>query len=448
MLAAGVIVWATLTPQLGPPRRPFVWCFTCGSNWLSDLIANVALFVPLGAGLVYSRWRPSTALVVGVCASIAIEMLQRLGVASGRTPALADIVANSIGTIIGAWSVADNGAIARQLVGASVQRSRSLLVAWTVALSVMLAATAWAVAPAVRSSVPESIGASSDAVKPSWMSTVPASPFVQSVLRGVVNGVELRAKSAGQIIAAVAPTDTLHITLFRRVIDEKDRRDKPVTLVYVHGPATETEEASLLQFADDLIFRGAVNASRIGLQTPALRVRGVFELDSVLMWKFTRMDAVVAPGRLSLTVETPDARIGTVNENLALTPALGWTLVQPVVGATARIAPLLTALWLGLWFFPGGLWLGRAMRHRGAAARLLAAALWSAVPLIAAQASVIAVGIAALAPWQTVSGVVGAMLGALLATKLLPNIVSRSPLEATPPADRDQVRKETLQAGR
>ena len=420
LLAAVVIAWATLTPQLGPPRRPFVWCITCGPNWLSDVIANIALFAPLGAGLVYSRWRLSTAIVVGVCASIAIEMLQRVGVASGRTPALADIVANSIGAIIGAWTTAGSGAIARQLVGASAPRSRMLLVAWTVALSVMLGATAWAVAPAVRSPVPGSIGASGDGVKASWMSTVPESPFVQSRLRGVVNGVQLPVKSAGQIIAAVAPTDSLHITLSRQVIDEKDRRDKPITLVYVHGSATVTEQAALLQFADDLILRGAVNASRIGLQTPALRVRGVFALDSALMWKFTRIEALVAPGRLSVIVETPDSRIGTVSDNLALTPALGWTLVQPIVGATARVAPLLTVLWLGLWFVPVGFWLARAMPARAIATRLIAAALWSAVPLLVAQVSVSGVGIAPLALWQTVAAVVGAITGALLATKLAP----------------------------
>ena len=420
LLAAVVIAWATLTPQFGPPRRPFVWCLTCGPNWLSDVIANIALFAPLGAGLVFSRWRLSTAIVVGVCASVAIEMLQRVGVASGRTPALADIVANSIGTIIGAWTTAGSGAIARQLVGASAPRSRTLLVVWTVALSVMLAATAWAVAPAVRSPVPGSIGASGDGVKASWMSTVPESPFVQSRLRGVVNGVQLRAKSAGQIIAAVAPTDSLHITLSRQVIDEKDRRDKPITLVYVHGSATMTEQAALMQFADDLILRGAVNASRIGLQTPALRVRGVFALDSVLMWKFTRIEALVAPGRLSVIVETPDSRVGTVSDNLALTPALGWTLVQPIVGATARVAPLLTVLWLGLWFLPVGFWLARAMRARAIATRLIAAALLSAVPLLVAQVSVLGVGIAPLALWQTVAAVVGAITGALLATKLAP----------------------------
>ena len=416
LLAALIIAWATLTPQLGPPRRPFVWCVTCGPNWLSDLLANIALFAPLGAGLVYSRWRVSTTIVAGVGASIAIEVLQRVGVASGRTPAIADIVANSIGTIIGAWSMADRGAIARQLVGASVQGSRMLLVAWTVAVSVMLAASAWAVAPAVRSPMPGSIGASRDAVQPSWMSTVPESPFVQSVLRGVVNGVQLPVRSAGQIIAAVAPTDSLRITLLRQVIDEKDRRDKPITLVYVHGPTTVTEQAALMQFADDVILRGAVNASRIGLQTPALRVRGVFALDSVLKWQTTRIDAVVAPGRLWMQVETPDARIATVTGQLALTPGRGWALVQPIVGATAPIAPMLTGLWLVIWFLPGGLWLARAVPMKGNAARFIAASVWSALPLLVAQATASAVDVSPLVSWEIVCGVGGAIVGALVST--------------------------------
>ena len=222
LLAALVIAWATLTPQLGPPRRPFVWCVTCGPNWLSDVIANVALFVPLGAALVYSRVRPLRALVIGAVASIAIEALQRVGVASGRTPALADIVANSIGAAAGAWTMAGATGITRQLLGATVGRSRMLLAVWTIVVSVLLAASAWAVAPAVIApsarSMDGSAAAASDAVKPSWLSTVPASPFVQSVLRGTVNGVQLRVKTAGQIIASMAPVDTLRITLLRQVI--------------------------------------------------------------------------------------------------------------------------------------------------------------------------------------------------------------------------------------
>ena len=80
----------------------------------------------------------------------------------------------------------------------------------------------------------------------------------------------------------------------------------------------------------------------------------------------------------------------------------------------------LTVLWLGLWFLPVGFWLARAMPARAIAARLIAAALLSAVPLLVAQVSVLGVGIAPLALWQTVAAVVGAITGALLATKLAP----------------------------
>ena len=425
LLAALVIGWATLTPQLGPPKRPFVWCLTCGPNWLSDVIANVALFIPLGAALVYSRVRPLRALMIAAGASIAIEALQRVGVTIGRTPALADIIANSIGTGLGAWTMAGATGIARQLIGATVGRSRTLLAAWTIVVSVMLAATAWAVAPAVRAPSAPSTDSSDDAVKPSWLSTVPASPFVQSVLRGTVNGVQLPVKTAGQIIASVAPTDSLRITLLRQVIDEKDRRDKPITLVYVHAPTTMTEQVAMLQFANDLILRGAVNASRIGLQTPALRVRGVFALDSVLMWKTTRIEAVVAPGHLAVKVETPDARIGTVYDKLTLTPALGWTLIQPIVGATAPIAPLLTVLWLVAWFLPGGLWLGRAITsqnvdgQRRLITRVIASTLWSAIPMGVAQLTVANVGVSRLSMWQMAGGVGGAILGAVVSALVL-----------------------------
>lgn len=431
VLAVLLIGWATLTPQLGQRTRPFVWCLGCGPNWLADFIANVVLFAPLGATLVYARLPLARAMAIGLAMSIVIELMQRVGVATGRTPALADIVANTLGAAAGAWAVARAGGIGRHLVAATPRHSRILLALWTPIVSVMLAATAWAVAPAVRAPIGgRPTDPQSEQATRSWLSTVPASPFVQSVLRGTVNGVSIPVKTAGQIIAAVAPADTLRITLLRQVIDEKDRRDKPITLVYVHGPSTVTEQAAMLQFADDLILRGAVNASRIGLETPALRVRGVFALDSVLMWKSTRIEAVLAPGRISLHVETPDPRIGTVSDTLTLTPALGWTLIQPLVGATASIAPALTLLWLMMWFVPGGYWLGRAIvsQNAGPARALVTgvtgSTLWSALPIVIAQLASSGVGVSPLVPWQIVCGVGGAIVGAIAST--LPALHPRS----------------------
>lgn len=421
LLTALVIGWATLTPEMGPPRRPFVWCLDCGPNWLSDIIANIALFVPLGAALVHARVRPGRAAAVGIVASLAIELLQRAGVVAGRTPALADILANGFGTALGALAASRGGGLGRSLVTATGGQSRILLAVWTTFMCVMLAASAWAVAPAVRA---PAATATRDSVATSWMPTIPGREFIQSSVVGIVDGVQIPVKSTGQIVASVPPRDTVRITLLRRVINERDRRDRLIFLAYVHGKQSTVEQVVIGQFGDDILLRSAVNASRIGLQTPALRVRGVFALDSVLMWKTTRIDAVAAPGRLSLDVETPDRRIGTVTGALALTPALGWTLIQPIVGATARIAPLLTGIWLVIWFFPGGLWLGRAIESRGVgprralATRVIASALWCTVPLGVAQVAVRIEGISPLAAWQIVCGVGGAVVGAIVSSRI------------------------------
>jgi hypothetical protein len=42
---------------------------------------------------------------------------------------------------------------------------------------------------------------------------------------------------------------------------------------------------------------------------------------------------------------------------LRLSPALGWTLLQTVVPAGAVSAPMLSLLWLTLWFAPLGYWM-------------------------------------------------------------------------------------------
>jgi len=420
LLAGAIVAWATLTSQLGPQRRPFVWCLTCGPNWLSDIVGNVALFLPLGAALVYAGLRPRSAIALGMFASMGIEAVQRLGIVHGRTASLSDIIANTIGTAIGALVLARLPVLVHTLVYAPPSRARLLLGAWTVACGGLLGASAWAVAPAVRT--PSTAPGTVDSVKTSWMPTIPGREFIQSTIRGTVNGVGIRVKTTGQVVASIPPSDTVQITVLRRVIDERDRRDRLIFLVYLHGPATTTEQVAVGQFGDDLLLRSAVNASLIGLQTPALRVRGVFALDSVLMWKTTRIDARVGPGRLSLTVEAPDPRIGTVRGELALTPALGWALVQPIVGATARAAPLLTALWLLVWFLPGGLWLGRAITsqsvgaQRGFGIRVIGSVLWSALPLSVAHVAVAAVGVSPLSAWQMGCCVGGAIIGAVTST--------------------------------
>ena len=68
----------------------------------ADLVFNILLFVPVGAAFIHARPRSSALLAcaVGAALSLAIEITQTL--TPGRTPQLADLWRNSLGTAIGA----------------------------------------------------------------------------------------------------------------------------------------------------------------------------------------------------------------------------------------------------------------------------------------------------------------------------------------------------------
>jgi len=75
------------------PVRPVL----VGFATVSDLVANVALFLPLGFALgLDARWKPA---VVGFGLSVAIEVIQQF--VPGRNPSLLDVVTNTLGAWLG-----------------------------------------------------------------------------------------------------------------------------------------------------------------------------------------------------------------------------------------------------------------------------------------------------------------------------------------------------------
>ena len=77
-------------------------CVFCGRLGGVDFVLNTVLFVPFGLGLMWltGRWRRSA--VIGAVTTLVIEALQwRL--IPGRDASLGDLLANSMGTVIGVW---------------------------------------------------------------------------------------------------------------------------------------------------------------------------------------------------------------------------------------------------------------------------------------------------------------------------------------------------------
>jgi glycopeptide antibiotics resistance protein len=98
-----LLVWPTtvdgalvaLVEAIFPPSSP--WSAT---KQLVHFLANVALFVPLALIVALATRRWWLGLITGVAVSVGSELVQRT--LPGRDASLEDVIANSLGTAIGA----------------------------------------------------------------------------------------------------------------------------------------------------------------------------------------------------------------------------------------------------------------------------------------------------------------------------------------------------------
>ena len=70
-----------------------------------EFVSNIALFVPLSllGSLLWQRWTWVAWTMAGFASSLVIETTQTL--LSGRSPTLLDVVANTLGALVGALLV-------------------------------------------------------------------------------------------------------------------------------------------------------------------------------------------------------------------------------------------------------------------------------------------------------------------------------------------------------
>jgi VanZ like protein len=104
-LAAAVVLVlaATLTPGESA-AEPFSNCIVCGESGLGDALANVLLFLPLGAALAALGVPGARRLLTPVLLSALVEALQAT-VVPGRDASVGDVIFNGIGGALGGWAV-------------------------------------------------------------------------------------------------------------------------------------------------------------------------------------------------------------------------------------------------------------------------------------------------------------------------------------------------------
>jgi VanZ family protein len=99
-LAVSFVLAATLYPAGGERSPEWQGCIVCGEKGLADVLVNIILFMPLGAGLALTRWGALRLTITGWLLSGAVECAQFF--IPGRDPSLGDLLFNTLGTLAGA----------------------------------------------------------------------------------------------------------------------------------------------------------------------------------------------------------------------------------------------------------------------------------------------------------------------------------------------------------
>jgi hypothetical protein len=329
-VALGLILLATLTPFPGARLPDFVGCVICGVRGWSDALANLILFVPLGAALLANGRTGPRAVGLAGLLSAGIELAQIF--IPGRDPSLGDVCFNTLGAAVGQVTAA----LALQLAACSGRAAARLSLVSAIGVAVVTGVTGWLLLPALPLSALRAwyspdrpdLELFRGRVISTSLGSVPfrtsVFPNPDEVRRSLLTGAPLRIVTlAGARARALAPM---------LVIEDADGNELLLTGLD----------------RDDWVLRLRTRAASLRLDQPDLRLRGAL----------TR----VAPGD-TLRIEArrdPDGYCLRVNETqacrLGFTIGSGWALLLYPRHFPPWLQRLLGAGWVAGLVVPIGFW--------------------------------------------------------------------------------------------
>lgn len=408
-LAAVVIGVVTLTPQpVGHAVAFGPTCLVCGEMGGADVIANVLLFLPLGAGLALAGLPWRRALLAGALVSLGIETVQLLAI-PGRYATLSDVLTNTTGAALGAALAAHRRAWLRP----GPRTAPRLVLLAAAAFVGALAFGAWGLGTAEdhddappradRIPLPTGLG---------W--------FAGEVRRATIDGVAFTNRGTGPITVAAPARQRSRVAVDFR---GWDRRAELVPMLYVHRPAETESWLALGQEGWLLVVEPAYRGRLLRLRRPRIGI------DAPKGWRWRgRRDSTftlradVSSDRVSIEV----AQGGWHNLNIVrMSPTSGWALLSPLPRVDTPIANLATAAWVAGLALPLGYWTRwLARRRRGEVAAATGMLATFAAGLVGIPA---AAGFAPARPWEWIAACGGALLGAGLAEVVRRGALSRRP---------------------
>jgi len=379
LVALAAIALATLRngdPATLEPHGPF--CLVCGNQGSVDVIQNLLLFAPLGAGLALLGLRLPVAVAVAAAVSLSVESIQAT-LLIGRAATLSDLLTNTTGATLAYVVVRD---YARWLLPTSAA-SPWLASAWLATWAAVCLIGAWGLLPM---ELPSSGGP--------WrvMEIPPGSghlrEFEGTVLHARIGNVEVSRGPAPADGALGTALESPAISASATVIPMEYAPGKLRPIVSVHD-SSWTGVLLLGQRYRDLSYSTLLNARKLRLRNPSVRLQNVFPGTTERGERRRAEISLLAERTPSELLLQSSSAVESRQLRVAVTPLLGWTMLAPFDLKDSPRTEWMTLIWLAVFLVPAGYWAAGAMlagRLSGSlAASIVAGAL--AVPWVAAVAS-------------------------------------------------------------
>jgi hypothetical protein len=373
--AVSLVTIAALTLYPAPGTATAGWrCVVCGTRGTADLLLNVLLFAPLGAGLALAGVRHRNAFVIAAFVSGGIELAQVF--IPGRDASLGDLIANCAGCGLGFLLLAT----ARLWLHPTESLARRLALGAALATAAVILLTGAMLQPQFTDST----------YYGQWTPRLRhLERYRGTVLEATVGNLPLPS-------GRVASTSTIVGLL---------RRGSPIHVQAVAGPPTDRVSA-LFSIADadrnmivlfgprgnDLYYTFRMRAESFRLDRPTLIARdamavAVGDTIGITAWR-------EGPGYCVAVDEDREC-------NMGFTVGSGWALLQYAERSPPWMQSCLDVIWMCLLLLPFGYWV-RPGTHSAVGGLILVAALLL-VP--------VATGLLATPVWEWAGAVVGMTLG-------------------------------------
>jgi VanZ like family len=335
-----LIAVTTLIPipqQAAASRSTSLWCLVCGEQGAVDVLNNVLLFVPLGAGLTLLRVRVRSVVLVGMLISFTVESLQYLGI-PGRDPSLSDLLTNTAGS----WLGVILGVRHRDVLWPGRRAAGVLSLAGVLAWWATQAATAVLLRP----------WAPSGELRAAWASASPErAAHDVMVTSASVSGLVVKGDST-PLPAGLA--ERIRSGLVQLQIEMLASGPAPGWSAIFKLLEPRARVMAVEAGGRDLIVQLPARARAWRLRPPALQLHGV-----LLGPAGTRLRLAAGERADTLWAVVTSASTRMRRQQI-LSPSLGWSLLVPFHYAYGSEVPWLTGLWIVGWMVPIGHWTGRA----------------------------------------------------------------------------------------